>query len=320
MKAIPIIYHPTTITLIDDDSNLLKSLNLSLSEHFRCRSFVSAVEAKNTILKEHKKVGKKFLTIGYEDLSDISVTLEISKIYKEVYNKDRFSPSVVAIIDYDMPDINGLELSKILKANTPIKIIMLTGEADKDTAVDAFNNKEIDRFVQKSAPNYHEKLIEYIRQLQLEYFVEASAGLLDSLSSKKGHPLHDADFIALVNEICGADNIVEYYLLEESGSLLMYDSAGNATWIIVRMDEDMQTFLELAEGETSSDAILNSLKKREKIAIFKDRENPIPPISDWGFHPATQLRDKKIYYCVLKGDEPGIKMNKIVSYEQFLHS
>lgn len=322
MKPIPILSHPTTITMIDDDSVLLNNLIFSLSKHFKCRPFASAIEGKEALIMDHKKLRRnKYLDVSYEDLTGISVDLKISNIHNEIYNDDRFLPSVVVIIDYEMPEINGLALARELKEKIPhIKIIMFTGEADHETATTGFNKNEIDRFIQKSTVNYDEILRSYIAELTQDFFIQAFSGVLDFMKTRKDHPLQDSDFIAIFNHVISENNIVEYYLLDDSGSFLMLDTEGKPTWLIVRTEEDMDTYYELAEGDGAPNDILESLNKKEKVVIFPNKNTAIPPFKDWFFFSATKVKNKKIYYCLLKEGESPFHLKNLKSYKKFLLS
>ena len=221
-----------------------------------------------------------------------------------------------------MPMVNGLELARQLKSETPIRIIMLTGEADQNVAVQALNRKEIDCFIVKSAENYIPQLLHFITELQRSYFVDLSRGILQSLNSEGGHPLQDSDFIKLFEKLCRDRHIIEAYLLDESGSFLMLDAHGQMTWLIVRREMDMQTFQELAENEPDiSSELLASLKNREKIVRFPSLDNPYAPIHKWLFEKASRINHKSIYYSVLQGAHVyGLKERKIKPYLRFLQS
>lgn len=59
-------------------------------------------------------------------------------------------PFHVVVTDFHMPDINGLELAKSIQASDDsTQIVMLTGAADLDTAVNAINSTRIYRFYTK---------------------------------------------------------------------------------------------------------------------------------------------------------------------------
>lgn len=323
MKPIPYKYHPTTITVVDDDKDLLNSITLALVDKFKCECFTSASEAKKFLLKNHKQqklAESSPLNAYYGNVSsDLSVDVNISHIYQDIFNQKRFQQSCIAILDYDMPKTNGLDLATALKAEMPVKVIMLTGAADQGTAINAFNHQKIDRFILKSTPDYTEKLLQYIAELQLDCFLETSKAVLDSLNSNGNFPLQNKGFIDIFHQTCQENEIVEYYLLEESGSLLLLNAAGKATWLIARNEEDMQMFYELARDEYAPENTLKALKDREKIAFFLNRDGYIPPFEDWKFEKAIPLKKEGIYYCVLKGkDGYDLDVDKIYSYQKFL--
>ncbi|MEM9705784.1 MAG: response regulator [Pseudomonadota bacterium] len=56
----------------------------------------------------------------------------------------------VIVADMQMPEMNGIELLKRVKTEFPgVRRIMLTGNADQETAIDAINQGEVMRFLQK---------------------------------------------------------------------------------------------------------------------------------------------------------------------------
>jgi CheY-like chemotaxis protein len=321
MQHIPCFYHPTTLVLVDDDADFLNSLTLALAPHHKSLAFLSPHSAQQFLEKNYQKnktQKNKYLNVDHDSLSEVHVQIATVNIHKMVFERSRFDQTVIAIIDYDMPAMNGLELARCIKATAPIKIIMLTGEADQATAVDAFNGKEIDCFILKSAADYPAVLSNHITQLQQDYFIATSSNLFETISSEGHHPLQDPDFIALFHQICAEHHIVEYYLLDESGSFLMLDAAGHITWLIVRTEEDMQVHFELAEEE-GSPVLLQSLKNREKIACFPQLDDQFDPVHDWRIHDAIQLANKQIYYCILKASEGYVlDVQHIMSYIEFL--
>lgn len=326
MDTIPFLYHPTTLALVDDAPFFLEGLAGSLEGQFRCLLFSSASEAKAGIWNAYQgnqSQANKYLSRTYGGESSLAVNIETSKIREEIYNAQRFSLPVISIIDYGMPQEDGLKLARALKAIMPVKIIMLTGEAEQETVIKAFNNREIDRFVPKGGFRYKEMLLEYIQQLQRDYFVESSRELLSFLNNQPDHPLRDADFTQLFYKVIEENQAVEYYLLDESPSFLLLDqSAKNPVWFIARTEEDFQFSLDLAIAHEVPLAQRALLEARKNLLICDDINGRILPPEEWLFVEASQLGNKLIYYSVIKGNEELLRLDskKIFSYAQFLAS
>src|SRR5271165_7207816 len=98
--------------LVDDDSNILDGYRRSLSREF---------------LMETALGGQQALKLVAEN-----------------------GPFAVVVSDMRMPEMDGIQLLSKIKAQSPDTIrIMLTGNADMDTAIDAINEGAIFRFLNK---------------------------------------------------------------------------------------------------------------------------------------------------------------------------
>lgn len=254
-------------------------------------------------------------------LNGLQVAIDLQPIYQHVFNPYRFKQNLICVVDYDMPELNGLILSAQLKALFPVQIIMLTGEADHITAVRAFNDHAIDGFVLKSQADYIQLLLQHCQQLHRNAFMTATQPLVSSLILQaKHHPLQDADFTVLFNEICQKHQIVEYYLIDDSGSFLLLDTQGVAHWLLVRTEEDTRTFAALAEDDEMP-ALAKKLTQHQIIARYPTLTNITAPAQTWKTYPAQQLKNKPIYYCLVDQTQ-GYKLGKkkIQGYEEFLMS
>ncbi len=99
----------------------------------------------------------------------------------EVMNND--GPFEVVITDMRMPEMDGLEFLKQAKAKHPNTVyVMLTGNADQQTAIDAINHGHIYRFLNK--PCEAEILDHTIRACKSQYdLIHAEAELLSNTLS-----------------------------------------------------------------------------------------------------------------------------------------
>jgi len=110
--------------------------------------------------------------------NDFSVTVANgAKEALEIINNS--SPFAVVISDFKMPEMNGLELLRIVRSNFPDTIrVLLTGYADLDLSIKAINDGYVFRFLTKPVEFdiIKQTLNECIKQYQL---VTAEKELLD---------------------------------------------------------------------------------------------------------------------------------------------
>ena len=89
-------------------------------------------------------------------------------------------PFAVVVSDMRMPEMDGVEFLSRMKASSPDTVrIMLTGNADQQTAIDAVNKGDIFRFLNKPCPpdNMADSLNSALEQHRL---INAEKELLES--------------------------------------------------------------------------------------------------------------------------------------------
>ena len=81
---------------------------------------------------------------------DITVALSGAEALEKI---EREAPFAVVVSDMRMPEMSGVELLKRVKSTTPDSVrMMLTGNADQETAIQAVNQGHIFRFLNKPCP------------------------------------------------------------------------------------------------------------------------------------------------------------------------
>lgn len=330
MPLIACCNFPTTLLVLDDDRELLENIQYVFLDKYKRKCIcISDHHAAHDILNKNRGWTKSLLEKGVSqvhaegDPSTFSVSLNVSLLKKQIYNLDRFKHIAIAIVDYDMPTKSGLEF--IQELNDPqLKVIMLTGKATQDTVIKAFNNKEIHRYVSKGEPDYLKKVFQYVNELQTEFFLDFSKFILDSLKESEYKIFQNKSFIDLFNKIAQENEIVEYYLLDESGSFFMLDAAGNnQIWLIIKSKSDFRHFYELAQNDSDlvSAETLKKLKTRKILTHFKTFKESSSPANSWHFLEAQPLDEKKeFYYAIAKNDKIfQMKPSDIKSYQEFLN-
>ncbi len=96
------------------------------------------------------------------------VSLDLANSGQEALSKIKQHKYAVIVTDMQMPEMNGLQLLKLVKEHSPDTVrMMFTGNADQKTAVDAVNFGDVFRFINK--PCTPQNLIGYIDSAMRQY-------------------------------------------------------------------------------------------------------------------------------------------------------
>ncbi|MHB9117239.1 MAG: response regulator [Burkholderiales bacterium] len=323
---IPPFYFPTTVHFVDDNADFLANLSLQLDPNlafYLHDSAVDALVALNGSIDLPSPLGRFFSLYKFSEelpLSHHVIDLDMDKIFREVHNEYRFTQASVAIVDYDMPRIDGIEFCRNIR-NPAVKKILLTGKADANIAVQAFNQGVIDRFIMKQDEAVIRTLNQAIMDLQLAYFRQTERTLADALSFGSHDFIRDPLFAGLFREICASKQIIEFYLCNNPEGMLMLDSNGVSYRLIVMSDEDLISQYEIAYDEGAPETLLQALKSGKVLPYFLQSGGTYGPIcQDWRsyLYPATEFQGKQWYYYTLIENPPSFKPESILSYNEFL--
>lgn len=323
--CIPPVYFPTTVFFVDDNADFLSNLVLQLDPElaFRlCDSPQAALEMLNETRNFTTPFGRFFSR--YHHTGDLPLThhvidLNLDKVHREVYNESRFEQVSVVVVDYDMPGIDGLEFCRRID-NPAIRKILLTGKADEKTAVRAFNEGLIDRFILKQDNDAAAVLGRAIAELQQAYLGETERMLADALTIGKHAFLRDPLFAQEFRRICDKKRIVEYYLCSEPDGMLMLDAQGMTTLLLVPNEDNLRSQHEIAFEQGAPQELLAALKSNQVLPYFWRTGYWTPECRDWRacLYPATEFKGNRWYCYAMVYSPPPFRKEGIVSYQAYL--
>jgi CheY-like chemotaxis protein len=227
-KEILPYFHPTQVVLVDNDVNFLGNLSLQLDADLAYLLFDSTEKALHYINDRENRVpsaSRFFRPIAQagqpvERGPSAAMQLDFDAIAQEMFFSNRFSRISVAMVDYAMPQMNGLELCRRIR-DPSIKKILFTGVATETDAIEAFNNGVIDHYIRKSEHRVYETVNRRIRELQIEHireFFDNASGMFRVTTPAF---LADRGVIELVEELRQEFAYVEHYLVEDPDGLLL---------------------------------------------------------------------------------------------------
>jgi CheY-like chemotaxis protein len=313
---------PSTVCLIDDDTDLLTVLVMKLKKGNFYRTSNEPLKAIEFLKNTHAS-GAVFPqpldNTEQDDPNRYLVDFDLSPQLKYLENEQRFQEVSVVIVDYSMPEINGVDLMAQLK-DKPFKKILLTGEADQGIAIRAFNAGLIDRYLSKNLDIFP-LLNEYVAELQAQYFVERSAPIINFMT-QQNQAFNQSALKALLHTITKTHQIVEYYLMNKAGSFLLVNAAGKLSYLEVQSEADLKEYTEIAVGNEAPAPIIASLKAYTKMPVFFSEADHQQAVEDWNLEPAMCLEtvNGKLYYAVLDTLPEGfINQEKFVSLAAYNH-
>ncbi|MES1982781.1 MAG: response regulator [Pseudomonadota bacterium] len=275
-NQLSVYHHPTLTVLIDDSQSFLDSLAFQLNPQLAYKGFNDAQDAFNWLNHAHLHATKSEsepIRVGYSErgapFEQYNAAIDLDRIYHIATNRQRFEIPSVLVIDYAMPQMNGVEFCQAVRG-LPCKKILLTGQADEKIAIDAFNRRLIDFFIKKNDPDALHLLDAEIIKLQKGFFKGQTNTLKDLLSRHSYEFLIDPAIAALVESLCNRYRFVEYYSFPNPAGILFFDNCGKATLMVIETVAGLISHLEVAQDQDAPPELINALRKLKLLPFFSD--------------------------------------------------
>ncbi|MCX7123619.1 MAG: response regulator [Gammaproteobacteria bacterium] len=304
-------YFPTQVLCVDDELGFLDSLERNLGAKFRIVTEQNPLAALQKLNAKNPCSDAGLVErISEEDLDqdfDCPINVQLSKIIDKAFMPARHEEISVVVVDYSMPKMTGLALCAELH-DCRIKKIMLTGEKDQSLAIEAFNKGVIDYFIRKDDPDLERHLGAVIRLLQQKYFQERTAFIVTAARASAHSFFSSPDFLKEFNRFLHHHQIVEFYLLDVTGSFLGLNAAGEPYWFFVKTEAQMMDLVDIAQSGEPSFEVVRALEERSAMVYFLSEEERNLDLEEWPSlaHPVTH-KIGEVYLAWVEGPVRGFK-------------
>lgn len=320
---------PVTTVMVDDDTDFLTNFALGIEDDLAYRLFDSPAQGLGFLQDRHSTLPPLYQrcfsqhrdAVGWP-MRDHYLRLDVSSLEREVLNPNRFGEVGVVLVDYAMPEMDGLTFCERI-ADEHVKKVLFTGVGDEKVAVRAFNEGLIDRYLRKHDTGVAAEVNRTIRELQEQYFHSVGDLIHQSLRKGEAEFLDDAAFAAYFNRLRREKGIVEHYFVAEPNGFLMVDAYGNPSRLVVLTDEDMQAHWEIASDQECPPALADAISRRTVVPYFwRTGGYYRPECVDWEdfVFPAEVIDGRQRYYLAYLAEPEAYQDLKgaIHSYADFL--
>jgi CheY-like chemotaxis protein len=264
-------FHPTTVVFVDDNESFLESLDLESPPGWSYRCFTDPEIARDFLRQPPSlpPLVDRCFHVENGDRLEPTLRLDLATIEQEMNHVERFERISVAVIDFAMPSVNGLDICAGL-TDPYVRKALLTGVADEKVAVEAFNAGIIHRYIPKRSVLAVPDLLRFVRDMQFDYFNQYVARLNHALALNPSGFLSDPGVQRHVFAIMEELDIVEYYLVNGPPGFLLARANGTTFRIAILSDAELTAQEALLARWRAPGSMRARLAARDGMAIFSD--------------------------------------------------
>ena len=263
---------PGAVMLLDDDAAFLEMMALVLPPEWPLRLLLRPSECvaqltRQRTLRESDQWRQQEMVDRWHKIR-MPLLPQILEYWSQ--SQARYQLTQVAVIDYSMPAMDGFQVLDALQ-DWPGMRILLTGRADDQLAVDAFNQGLIQQFVPKQAPDMVQRLLSAIRRLQAGADPRV-AQIWRSTLSPRQHALLNLPSVSRVLERWSDERWIEHAVIGKPFGMIGRDAAGAAGWLQLEAAGDLDELADLMEGSELSESALQDIQQGQQLADFELRQ------------------------------------------------
>lgn len=267
----PLFHRPGTVVFLDDDPDYLEMLALVLPRHWHLKLFQRPSDCIAHLLQEppfweaDAWNQQQLISLWREGKPLIPQILAYWSRYTE-----RYALSRVCVVDFSMPGMDGLQVLAEL-GDWPGSRVLLTGQADEQVAVRAFNRGLIDQFIPKQTQDISRRLVEAVEHLLFSAHARHAQIWRSTLTQEQSALLRGAGVDNWLAAFC-ARNWVEHVVIGAPFGVLGMDAGGHIAWLQLETRQGLDALAELAEVAGVAPAAVTEIRSGARLADIELRQ------------------------------------------------
>jgi CheY-like chemotaxis protein len=294
----PFVQIPKRVIYVDDDGKLLDALRMTMQTQ-AAREFINSPEAALQSLSQEmlywNSIEGLLSTVQERRMDGFPEAAQYVRSYFNDWR--RFHVTGVLVVDYNMPGLNGLELLRRVSA-CPARRILLTGVADAEIAVRAFNSGLIQKFIPKNTPDLYEEIRRSSDDTYLSVCEHMGHLMRGTLRSEQVELLHDPRLIRGLLEKVAELDWTEYVVVGQPFGMLGMAHDGPLQWLQLETGDTLKALAEGMQDLGYPDAEVRATASGLAMAVSEIRQQLQLP-DDRETVDAQQICGDPALYCAV---------------------
>lgn len=266
MTSFSLYRRPGGVVFLDDDPDYLEMLAEVMPTDWYVRLFTRPVACIELLQQERQHNEADVLTqqeIVSRWREGAGLIPQILQYWREDGTR-RLTLMQVCVVDYAMPAMSGLRVLGEL-ADWPGSRILLTGQADEQLAVSAFNRGLIKQFIPKQTPDigrHMSSVIQSQRPLADAHYQQ----IWRSTLSREQYALLCNPMIALaLEQLALSQNWTEHVVIGAPFGVLGLDPQGGVSWLQLEPAANLPELADMAHSQDWDAATVQDLREGRQL-------------------------------------------------------
>lgn len=258
---------PGGVVFLDDEPDYLEMLAEVMPADCYVRLFAHPADCHDYLKEEvmlwdaDTCAQQRIITRWHEGASLIS---QVLSYWRENGNR-RFGLTQICIVDYSLPAMSGLDVLSRLSEWPGVRVL-LTGRADEQIAVSAFNRGLIDLFLPKQSPELRLRLVSAIQNLPGFLSVGYQQTWRATMTHEQLALLRDEAISHMLQSMALKHGWVEHVVIGAPFGVLALDSRGHVNWLQLETGDKLSELAEMAEVQGWSASIVQDIRSGKKTS------------------------------------------------------
>ncbi len=262
---------PGTVVFLDDDIDYLEMLGMVLPRQWHIRLFSRPNDCINYLQQEPPFwEADAWNQQQMVDLWRAGKPLIPQILAYWTKYSERWALSRVCVVDYSMPSMNGLDVLDEL-VDWPGARMLLTGQADEQIAVSAFNRGLIDQFIAKQSADISNRLIDAVARLVAVPSARHAQIWRATLKPEQNALLRIPSVNKELSEFVES-RWIEYVVIGDPFGVLGIDNQGHVSWLQLETEAGLNDMADIAIAEGLDSDTVEDIRAGRKLVNLELRQ------------------------------------------------